>query len=95
MPPYSGALWSHSGQGVWLKGGEFLNKIFQTLLFLRLSFLSFFLLFFLCFFFFFCNQSGMVLGCICNGSIIVTWTYLFLFCVIIDAYWRILMRFDL
>ena len=34
-----------------------------------------------------------LLGRICNGSIMVAWMYLFLFCVTIDAYWRILMRF--
>ena len=54
------ALWSRNSQGVWLKGGEFSNRIFQTLLVLPLS-----LGFFFSFSFFFCNQSGMV-----------AWTYL-------------------
>ena len=46
--------------------------------------------------FFFLLTISLVwfLGRICNGSIMVVWTYLFLFCITIDAYWNILIRFD-
>ena len=56
-----------------MRGGESSNKIFQTLLFLRL-------------FFFLTISLVWLLGRICNGSIMVLWTYLFLFCVTTDAY---------
>ena len=45
------------------------------------------------FFFLLTISMLWLLGRICNGSITVVWMYLFLFCVTIDAYWRILIRF--
>ena len=78
-PPYARALWSCSDQGVWLREGEPSCKAFQILLFIRLFFLSISLVW--------------LLGCICNGSIMVVWA--FLFCVANDAYWRVLLRFGL
>ena len=80
MPPCPGALWSRNDQGVWMRGEESSNIIFQTLLFLLL-------------FFFFAINLVWFLGRICNGSIMVAWTYMPLFCVTTDAYWRILKIF--
>ena len=48
-PPCPSTLWSHSSQGVWLRGRESSNIIFQTFLFLPLSSVFFFF----CFMFFF------------------------------------------
>ena len=51
----------------------------------------FLLFFFVCFLF--TISLVWLFGRICNGSIMVVWTCLFLFCVTIDAYWSILIRF--
>ena len=64
VPPYPGALHSCCSQGVWLRGGESSNIIFQTFLFLRLS------LFFSFFFLLIIRLIGL-LGHIYNGSIMV------------------------
>ena len=74
MPPYPCALSSCNGQGVWLRGGESSNIIFQTLIFLPLSLV-----------FFFAISLVWLLRLICNGPIMVSWMYLFLFCVTTNA----------
>ena len=79
MPPCARALWSCSGQGVWLREGDPSSKSVSDS-----SFSSTF---------FFSTSLVWLLRHIFNGSIMVVWA--FLFCVATNAYWRVLLRFGL
>ena len=72
----------------------FVFFLFFLFFFVFLFFVFLFFLFFVLFcFVFFAISLVWLLGRIYNGSIIVAWMYLFLFCVTTNVYWHILLRF--